>query len=887
MAVNSIPISQLTSFTGDLTTASYVPIVIDGVTFKYPPYAYHANLVGNQTIAGVKTFSSSPIVPTPTTDMQTSTKKYVDDNISALNVGEANGVATLDSTGKVPSTQMPQLVITDVFVVATEAEMLALTTAEQGDIAKRTDYSPAKTFILSASPASTLSNWVELTVSVDPNTPTVDQKAALAGNDGTPSAVNPYATDSSLIPLESFKAYSPTYSYTLNEPCFYNGVPYKSLSAGNVGNTPDTSPLYWEVTGGAGNATNVGFDVPNGQFESGILDWNTYADTAGTMPVDGTGGTATITIAHNTTNPLNGSGDLVLTKPSSNCRGNGLSTDIIIDDGQLTNPVEVSFDYISSVAYVAGYLDIYVYDITNAVFCPCTTVTIPATFGSVSKCITAFFPNATSNNYRLCYHVADSSSTAWTFELDNVQVGNQKANIGAAITPWVDYPAGSYTFPSSATPVAFTSGKIPLGAVSTNPIKGTTSEDHAQWSRNGEDILVRFDYKQTASGNAGSGIYLFALPAGMTIDLTKNPVNSIVGQASISNISDENSASSTSMTKVVVYSATMLCIYYTSNSSGTDTFAPVSSGYYQLSTATITYRFNARVSCAQFSVNAIFNGVNEPFYLSNTESTINTNGVVAKTKIGIDGTPILANTTTTYYDCSLPRALLPNETAVVQVRSKIDGQWYDAVNCLIESLFASMAPTITTVGSNGEYSWFSGIFLAKINTGVIRVRFSTNVTHITSFWTSTTAGITPWSSIISASDGFNAWRIRIGQSGMSEAKPTVFASYTAGTAATHIDFATKIEDTHNAVTIGTGVWKFTAPMAGIYDIAVSVPGTSITVTLYKNGAQYGGTIASIAASTQTVSGTKKVHLYTNDYIYIICSGAPLTGSEIQIAQIAD
>ena len=32
-----------------------------------------------QTIAGVKTFSSSPIVPTPTTDMQAATKKYGDD----------------------------------------------------------------------------------------------------------------------------------------------------------------------------------------------------------------------------------------------------------------------------------------------------------------------------------------------------------------------------------------------------------------------------------------------------------------------------------------------------------------------------------------------------------------------------------------------------------------------------------------------------------------------------------------------------------------------------------------------------------------------------------------------------------------------------------------
>lgn len=39
---------------------------------------------GDETIAGVKTLSSSPIVPTPTTDMQSSTKKYVDDTAGAV-----------------------------------------------------------------------------------------------------------------------------------------------------------------------------------------------------------------------------------------------------------------------------------------------------------------------------------------------------------------------------------------------------------------------------------------------------------------------------------------------------------------------------------------------------------------------------------------------------------------------------------------------------------------------------------------------------------------------------------------------------------------------------------------------------------------------------------
>lgn len=44
----------------------------------------NVKVTGNQTIAGIKTLTSSPIVPTPTTDMQASTKKYVDDREVAI-----------------------------------------------------------------------------------------------------------------------------------------------------------------------------------------------------------------------------------------------------------------------------------------------------------------------------------------------------------------------------------------------------------------------------------------------------------------------------------------------------------------------------------------------------------------------------------------------------------------------------------------------------------------------------------------------------------------------------------------------------------------------------------------------------------------------------------
>lgn len=39
---------------------------------------------GDETIQGVKTFDSSPIIPTPTTDDQAQNKEYVDTKVSGL-----------------------------------------------------------------------------------------------------------------------------------------------------------------------------------------------------------------------------------------------------------------------------------------------------------------------------------------------------------------------------------------------------------------------------------------------------------------------------------------------------------------------------------------------------------------------------------------------------------------------------------------------------------------------------------------------------------------------------------------------------------------------------------------------------------------------------------
>lgn len=77
----------------------------------------------------------------------------------------ANGYAGLGADGKLFANQLPTLVITDTFVVASQAAMLGLSTAEQGDIAIRTDIN--KTYVLASGSPATLTNWKELLTPTD------------------------------------------------------------------------------------------------------------------------------------------------------------------------------------------------------------------------------------------------------------------------------------------------------------------------------------------------------------------------------------------------------------------------------------------------------------------------------------------------------------------------------------------------------------------------------------------------------------------------------------------------------------------------------------------------------------------------------------------------
>lgn len=103
----------------------------------------------------------------------------------AADLGEADGVASLDSSGKIPTAQLPGLALTSVFTAADETAMLALS-AQTGDIAIRSDLN--KTFALAGTDPATLGDWSELLTPTDSVTSVFGRTGVVSAASGDYSA---------------------------------------------------------------------------------------------------------------------------------------------------------------------------------------------------------------------------------------------------------------------------------------------------------------------------------------------------------------------------------------------------------------------------------------------------------------------------------------------------------------------------------------------------------------------------------------------------------------------------------------------------------------------------------------------------------------------------
>lgn len=209
----------------------------------------------------------------------------------------------------------------------------------------------------------------------------------------------------------------------------------------------------WSDLGSSNSAENKNF-ITNGDAEANTLGWSTYADAAGTRPVDGTGGSPTVTFTRSTSSPLEGLGSFLFTKDAANRQGQGVSYDFTIDQAYKAKVLSIELDYqVVSGTFAAGSsstdsdLIVYLYDVTNSTLIEPSSIKLlsnSTTFTDRFK--STFQTSATGTQYRLIIHCATNSASAYVVKFDNISVSPSNYIFGTPITDWQSFiPTGSFT----------------------------------------------------------------------------------------------------------------------------------------------------------------------------------------------------------------------------------------------------------------------------------------------------------------------------------------------------------------------------------------------------------------------------------------------------------
>lgn len=282
--------------------------------------------------------------------------------------------------------------------------------------------------------------------------------------------------------------------------------------------TLDSSGNEAAVGSGTGGVKNL---ITNGNADDTASSiFVPYADTASTRPVDGTGGSPTVTTSITTTTPLDGVKSFLLTKPASNVQGQGWAVPFTVDPAYRAKSLKISVDYIiNSGTFVAGGAGVesdviwYIYDVTNSQLIEPSNIKMFSNNSSIADKFEATFQtSATGASYRLIAHIQSTSALAYELKVDNVTVSPQSYVFGTPVTDLIN------TF----TP---TIGGLGTGGVSTASIK---------WGRHGDLLVGRLTW--TKDGSAGSGASTVTMTLPFTVDSTKvNGTGDVVGNGYSSN----------------------------------------------------------------------------------------------------------------------------------------------------------------------------------------------------------------------------------------------------------------------------------------------------------------------------------------------------------------
>lgn len=283
---------------------------------------------------------------------------------------------------------------------------------------------------------------------------------------------------------------------------YVDGSKLMSTAAGSTGQiltSNGASAPTWSAAP-AGGTNDQREYVTNGKFEDDVSDWTTYDDAAA-APVDGSGGTVTTTFTRTTTagEVLRDTASAELTRDASNRQGEGVCVPWTMDrqEAQGMKPTPVSFEYQTTSGYVTGDILMYVIDVTAATVQAITTAqsTTPGTVTastSPTRWNGIFYPTTANTSFKLCWHIATTTTAAFDMHIDSVHVGNQNVVPGAI--------KGTVT---TFTPTLINTTNV--------------SENTATYYRDGQHLVVEGHATWSGAGS-GAGAWTITIPNSWTID---------------------------------------------------------------------------------------------------------------------------------------------------------------------------------------------------------------------------------------------------------------------------------------------------------------------------------------------------------------------------------
>lgn len=531
------------------------------------------------------------------------------------------------------------------------------------------------------------------------------------------------------------------------------------------------------VGGGSGSGINY---ILSPDADSGITGWATYLDAAGTSPVDGTGGSSTITLTRSTVSPLRGTASFLLTKGGSTSRqGNGFSYDFSIDASDKGKVLQASFEYqIASGTYADNDLVVYIYDVTNARLIQPAPYQIKNS-GIIEKQALEFQTSIDSTSYRLIIHVSSTSAVDYTVKFDNFNVGPQAKLYGSAVTDFVAFtPTGSW-------------------------ITNTTYS--GMWKRVGDQMEANITV--ATSGAPTNTALTVNLPTGLTIDSSKintSLVRTPYGQATAwdggSNYLFQVTPSSNN-TSVQILSNTSSGAFVTANN--LTSTAPFTWG------AGCTITLTIKVPIVGWSSSQVMSSDADTRVVSGSFQT------------------------STTFTPPTSSAVYP--TAGWSTLTDTHGKFNSGTYTIPVSGLYKINSFVSRTGTNSNYFLFSysvngggATFFGNAGQTNAMDRYSSN-TGVLSFNAGDTVKVGLYSNLGTDTVTYLRWSIERlsgpAQIAASESVSAIYSDssgqvYPASTTYNAVTFNTKEKDSHNAFNGATGV--FTAPMSGQYSVTMSV-----------------------------------------------------------------